>query len=72
MDQVDEDHDDAPVRCAESDRRLDDRQIVAEMARVDGKELGNESESIASEGLEGHWVIGKKAPGERTEGGKRK
>jgi hypothetical protein len=28
---------------------------VAEAARVDSKELGKESESIASEGIEGHW-----------------
>jgi hypothetical protein len=61
----------------ESDRRLDGRQVVVKAARVDGKELGRESESIASKGIEGHWVIGKKQPrdGEmerRTEGGKRK
>jgi hypothetical protein len=42
----------------ESDRRLDGRQVVVEAARVDGKELGKESESIASEGLEGHWEKG--------------
>jgi hypothetical protein len=34
---------------------------VVEVARVDGKELGKECESIALEGLEGHW--GKGSPG---------
>jgi hypothetical protein len=34
---------------------------VVEAATADGKELGKESELIASEGLEGHWVIGEKA-----------
>jgi hypothetical protein len=53
-DQAEEGNDDAPVRRVESHRRFDDRQIVVKVARVDGKELGNESESIASEGLEGH------------------
>jgi hypothetical protein len=28
---------------------------VVETVRADGKEVGKESESIASEGLEGHW-----------------
>jgi hypothetical protein len=41
------------VRRVESDRLLDCRQIVVEAARVDGKELEKESESIASESLEG-------------------
>jgi hypothetical protein len=39
----------------EGDRRIDGRQVEAEAAGVDGKELGKESESIASGGLEGHW-----------------
>jgi hypothetical protein len=56
----------------ESDRRLDGRQVVVEVARADGKELEKESKSIASESLEGHCVIGKKSAGERTEGEKRK
>jgi hypothetical protein len=34
---------------------------VVEAPRVEGKDLENESESIASEGLEDHWVIGRKA-----------
>jgi hypothetical protein len=42
----------------ESDRLLGGRQIVVETARVDGKELGKESESIASEGPEGHLEKG--------------
>jgi hypothetical protein len=33
------------------------RQVVVEAPRVEGKDLENEFESIASEGLEGHWVI---------------
>jgi hypothetical protein len=41
---------------------------VIEAARVEGKELGKESESIAWEGIEGHWVIGRKAARRRTEG----
>jgi hypothetical protein len=36
---------------------------VVEAARVDGKDLRKESESIALEGLEGHWVMGKRQPG---------
>jgi hypothetical protein len=39
----------------ESDRLLDGRQIPGEAARIDGRELRKESESIASEGPEGHW-----------------
>jgi uncharacterized protein YabE (DUF348 family) len=54
-DQADEGNYDAPVRRIESDRRLAGQHVVAEVARVDGKELGKESESIASEGREGHW-----------------
>jgi hypothetical protein len=54
-DQADEGNDDAPVRRVESDRRLDGRQVVVEAARADSKELGKESESTASEGLDGHW-----------------
>jgi hypothetical protein len=69
-DQADEGNDDAPVRRVESDRRRDDRQIVVEAARVGGKELGKESESIASEGPECHWVIGRKAAGRRRGGQK--
>jgi hypothetical protein len=69
-DQADEGNDDAPVRRVESDRRLDGRQIVVEAVRVDGKELGKESESIASEGLESHWAIGRKAAGRRRDGQK--
>jgi hypothetical protein len=42
----------------ESDQRLDDRQVVVEALRVEGKDLEKEFESIASEGLAGHWVIG--------------
>jgi hypothetical protein len=63
-DQGHEGHDYAPVRRVESDRRLDGRQVVVEAARVDSKKLGKESESIASEGLDGHWVIGKRQPGD--------
>jgi hypothetical protein len=33
------------------------RIVVAEASRVEGKDLEKEFESIASEGLEGHWVI---------------
>jgi hypothetical protein len=42
----------------ESDQRLNDLQVVAEARRVEGKDLEKEFESIASEGLEGHLVIG--------------
>jgi hypothetical protein len=69
-DQADEGNYDALVRRVESDRCLDGRQILAEAARVDGKELGKESQLIASEGLEGHWVIGRKAARRRREGQK--
>jgi hypothetical protein len=41
---------------------------VAYAARAVGKELGKESESIASESLEGHWVIGRKADSRRRDG----
>jgi hypothetical protein len=50
-DRVDGGNDDAPVRGVESDRRLDLGQVVAEVARVGGEELGKESEPIALEGL---------------------
>jgi hypothetical protein len=53
--QADKGHDDAPVRRVESDRRLAGRQVAVEAARVGSTELRKESESIASEGLEGHW-----------------
>jgi hypothetical protein len=71
-DQADEGNDDAPVRRGESDRRVDDRQIVVEVARFDGKELGKESELIASECLEGHWEKGSRETERRTEGWKMK
>jgi hypothetical protein len=45
------------VRRAESDGR----EVVAEAPSVEGKGFEKEFESIASEGLEGHWVIGRKA-----------
>jgi hypothetical protein len=66
-DQADGGNDDPPVRRVESDRRLDGRQVVVEVAKVDGKDLGKESESIASEGLEGRWVIGRKAAGRQRD-----
>jgi hypothetical protein len=69
-DQADEGKDDAPVRRVESDRPLDGRQVVVETARVDNKELGKESESIASKDLEGNWVIGRKAAGTQRDGQK--
>jgi uncharacterized protein YabE (DUF348 family) len=59
-----------PVRRVESDRPLEGRQVVAEVARADHRELGKESESIASEGLEGHWVIGRKAAARQRDGQK--
>jgi hypothetical protein len=46
------------VRRLASDRLLAGRQVAVEVARVDGKELGKESESIASEGLQGHCEKG--------------
>jgi hypothetical protein len=46
-DQADGGNDDGPVRRVESDRCLDGRQVVVEVARVDGKEVGKESESNA-------------------------
>jgi hypothetical protein len=52
LDQTNKGHDDALVRGLESDRRLDGRQVVVEATRADGKELGKESESLVSEGLE--------------------
>jgi hypothetical protein len=64
-DQSDGGNDDAPVRRVESDRRLAGRQIVVEAARVEGRELEKESASIALEGLEGHWAIGRKAARKR-------
>jgi hypothetical protein len=45
---------------------------VVEAARVGGKELGKEPESIAPEGLEGHWEKGTRETERRTEGGKEK
>jgi hypothetical protein len=41
---------------------------VIEAPRVEGKDLKKEFESIASEGLEGHWVIGMKAARRRRDG----
>jgi hypothetical protein len=41
---------------------------VAEAPRVEGKDLENEFESIASEGLDGDWVIGRKAARRRRDG----
>jgi hypothetical protein len=66
-DQADEGNGDAPVRRGESDRRLDGRQIVVKAATIESKELWKESESIASESLEGHWVIGRKAAKRRRD-----
>jgi hypothetical protein len=40
---------------------------VAEAPRVEGKDLENEFESITSEGLEGHWAIGRKASRRRRD-----
>jgi hypothetical protein len=40
---------------------------VVEAPRVEGKDLEKEFESIASEGLEGHWAIGKKAARRRRD-----
>jgi hypothetical protein len=42
---------------------------VVEVERVDGKELGKESESIASEGRERDWEKGIRATERRTERG---
>jgi hypothetical protein len=53
-DQADGGNDDASVRRAESDGR----EVVVEAPSVEGKDLEKEFESIALEGLEGHWVIG--------------
>jgi hypothetical protein len=41
---------------------------VAEAPRVEGKDLENEFESIASEGLDGHWMIRRKAARRRKDG----
>jgi hypothetical protein len=38
----------------------DGREVVVEAPSVEGKDLEKEFESIASEGLEGHWMIGSK------------
>jgi uncharacterized protein (UPF0128 family) len=46
--------------------------VVAEATRVDGKELGKKSKSIASEGLEGHCEKGNREAERRREGGKMK
>jgi hypothetical protein len=62
-DQEDGGNDDAPVRRVESDGR----EVVVEVPRVEGKDLEKEFESIASEGLEGHWVIGRKAARRRRD-----
>jgi hypothetical protein len=43
------------------------RLVVVEAPRVEGKDLEKEFESIASEGLEGHWVIGRKAARRRRD-----
>jgi hypothetical protein len=47
------------------------RNVVPEAPRVDGKDLEKELESIASEGLEGHWAIGRKAARRLREGQRR-
>jgi hypothetical protein len=47
-------NDDDPVRRVESDGQ----EVVVEAPRFEGKDLEKEFESIAWEGLEGHWVIG--------------
>jgi hypothetical protein len=67
-DQADGGNDDASVRRVESYRRLDCRQVVVEAPRVEGKDLEKEFESIASQGLEGHWTIGMKAARRRRDG----
>jgi hypothetical protein len=72
LDHANKGNDDALGRRAESDRLITGRQVVVETARVDGKELGKESESIASEGLEGLWEKGSRETQRRTEGGKMK
>jgi hypothetical protein len=41
---------------------------VVEAARVEGKDLEKEFESIASESLEGQWVIGRKVARRRRDG----
>jgi hypothetical protein len=56
-DPADGGNDDAPVRRVESDGR----EVVVEAPRVEGKHLERKFESIAWEGLEGHWMIGRKA-----------
>jgi hypothetical protein len=40
---------------------------VIEAPRVEGKDLEKEFESIALEGLEGHWVIGMKGARRRRD-----
>jgi hypothetical protein len=50
----------------ESDRLLAGRQVAVEVAKVEGKELGKESELIPSEGLENHWKKGSR----ETDGGR--
>jgi hypothetical protein len=54
------------VRRVEGDWRFVGRQVVVEVARADGKDLGKESKLIAWERLGGHW---EKSSGKRTEGG---
>jgi hypothetical protein len=46
------------------------RQVVVEAPRVEGKDLEKKFKSIASQGLEGHWVIGRKAARRRRDGQK--
>jgi hypothetical protein len=43
---------------------------MVEAPRVEGKDLEKESESIASEGLEGHWGKCSQETEGRTEGGR--
>jgi hypothetical protein len=42
---------------------------VVEESRVEGKDLEKEFEPIASEGLEGHWIIGRKRARRQRDGG---
>jgi hypothetical protein len=41
---------------------------VVQAPRFEGKYLEKEFKSIASEGLEGHWVIGRKAARRQRDG----
>jgi hypothetical protein len=56
-DQADGGNDDTPVRRVESDGR----EVVVEAPSVERKDIEKEFELIASEGFEGHWLIGRKA-----------